>query len=92
MREKTVEQTLVREVKNRGGVCWKWISPSMTGVPDRICIFPGGRVIFVELKRPGLKGNLSEKQKWVHKILKDLGCTVLVLSSNEEVADAISSI
>ena len=76
MRESAVEQNVVRQVKALGGVAWKWVSPGRLGVPDRVCIFPGVRVIFVELKRPGLEDGRSPAQKKVFGILERLGCTV----------------
>lgn len=51
--EKDIEKRLVREVKKLGGLCLKWVSPGNSGVPDRIVLMPGGKAIFVELKRPG---------------------------------------
>lgn len=36
MREKEIEQKLVREVKRRGGICPKFVSPGANGMPDRI--------------------------------------------------------
>ena len=44
MREKTVEQKLVQAVRAKGGVCWKFTSPSTVGVPDRVVILPGGHI------------------------------------------------
>ena len=40
MREKYIEQKLVREVKKRGGLCEKWNSGS-SGWPDRL-VWVGG--------------------------------------------------
>ncbi len=34
-------------------------------MPDRIAILPGGRIIFIEVKRPGLSDGLSVRQKKV---------------------------
>lgn len=84
MRESAVEQNIVRQVKSLGGVAWKWVSPGRNGVPDRICILPGGRVIFVELKRPGLEDGRSPAQKKVFGILERLGCTVWRIDSGED--------
>lgn len=53
MRERDVEKALVRAVQARGGICPKWVSPGLDGVPDRIVILPNGKLAFVELKAPG---------------------------------------
>ena len=53
MRERYVEQQLVKAVKKRGGICAKWVSPGLDGVPDRIVLLPEGRIGFIELKAPG---------------------------------------
>ncbi len=53
--EKDIEKFFVATVKTMGGRSFKWTSPQNRGVPDRIALFPGGVVIFVELKRPGGK-------------------------------------
>ena len=55
MREKKIEQSLVRAVRAAGGLCPKWVSPGLDGVPDRIVLLPGGRIAFAELKAPGKK-------------------------------------
>ena len=70
--EKEIERKLVYMVKRHGGRCLKWVSPSSNGVPDRIILLPGGRVIFVETKRP--KGGRPDPlQRWWAKKLTELG-------------------
>ena len=49
MREKYIEQKLVREVKKRGGLCEKWNSGS-SGWPDRLVLLPDGKFGLVEVK------------------------------------------
>ncbi|MBQ0079351.1 MAG: VRR-NUC domain-containing protein [Eubacterium sp.] len=83
MLESTLERKIVLFVQNVGGQCWKWVSPSRTGVPDRICIFPGGKVVFVELKRPGRKDGRSPAQVKVFSILEKLGCRVWLVNDFE---------
>ena len=62
--EKSIETKLVTMVKRHGGRCLKWVCPGWSGVPDRILLLPGGRVYFVETKRPK-GGRLSALQcKW----------------------------
>ena len=53
MREKTIEQHLVKAVKNSGGIAPKLVSPGFDGMPDRLVLLPGGKIGFVEVKVPG---------------------------------------
>lgn len=74
--EKEIERKLKVLVEGKlGGLCLKWVCPGWSGVPDRILLFPGGRVYFVELKRP--KGSkVSGLQAWWRRKLKGLGFTI----------------
>mgnify|MGYP000114658152 CR=1 FL=1 len=87
MRESQIEKKLKIKIESIGGRCLKFVSPGMSGVPDRICLFPGGRVVFVETKAPG--GRLRPLQKKRHKELQQLGFKVLVVNSEEQVKDVI---
>ena len=53
MREKTIEQHLVKAVKNSGGIAPKLVSPGFDGMPDRLVLLAGGKIGFVEVKVPG---------------------------------------
>lgn len=67
--EKDIEKALREMVEQHGGLCLKWVCPGWAGVPDRIILLPGARIIFAETKRPK-GGRLSELQKWwLSKIL-----------------------
>ena len=52
--ESAIEGRLRDRVKLLGGRCLKFVSPGQNGVPDRIILLPGGRVVFAELKAPAL--------------------------------------
>lgn len=83
-REQRLEQKIVSYVKAKNGMCFKWVSPGFTGVPDRIAVMPGGRIVFIEVKRPDGKGKVSKRQQRVGDQLRALGCTVLVADKMED--------
>ena len=78
--EKTLEQFLCRKVKELGGKCIKMTGEK--GIPDRLVILPGGKCVFVELKREGEKPRPI--QEFRIKQLMQLGCNVLVMDSKED--------
>lgn len=82
--EKEIERKLKTLVEGRlGGLCLKWVCPGWSGVPDRILLLPGGRIYFVELKRP--KGSkVSPLQTWWKRRLEDLGFTVWYIYEVEQ--------
>lgn len=83
MKESAIEARLVREVKKRGGLCYKFTSPGNPGVPDRIVIFPGGTTVYVELKTE--IGRLAKIQKWQIEELRRRGAVVRVLKGMDQV-------
>ena len=81
--EKEIEKALTTMVRRHGGLCLKWVCPGWAGVPDRIVLLPGGRIIFVELKRPK-GGALSTRQKWWSKKLVSLGFRHWVIWNHQD--------
>lgn len=81
MLEKTIENHLVKRVRAAGGMALKFVSPGTAGVPDRVVLLPGGRIVFVELKAPGKK--LSPLQQRLHSVMSALGADVRVVDSIE---------
>ena len=74
--EKEIEQKLKPLVEGKlRGKCLKFVCPGWRGVPDRILLFPGGRVYFVETKRPK-GGKVEPLQTWWKRQLEGLGFTV----------------
>lgn len=90
MQEKAIEQRLVQSVKKMGGQCWKFVSPSNVGVPDRILLFQGGRVAFVEVKAPGKKPR--PVQIAMHRVLTGLGFRVFVLDDVNQIEVILNEI
>ena len=77
MREKTVEQKLVKAVKSRGGICPKLVCPGFDGMPDRLVLLPDGKVGFVEVKAPGETPRPLQVSR--HNLLRSLGLQVFTL-------------
>jgi len=90
MLEKQIEQALVRRVKTLRGMAEKFVSPNRRSVPDRLVTLPGGRIIFVECKRPG--GKVTEAQARDHQRRRDLGCEVWVIDSIEMIEKFIMEV
>lgn len=90
MREKEVEAALVKAAKKRNGVALKFVSPGLSGVPDRLVLLPDGKIGFIGLKAPGKKMRLlQEKRK---SQLERLGFLVFCLDSKEEVEVMLDAI
>ncbi len=84
MRERDIEQRLVREVRKMGGEAFKWVSPGNDGVPDRIVMLPG-LIVFVELKAD--RGRLSTVQKVQIRRIQKLGQDVEVVQGMDELEE-----
>lgn len=83
VRESDIEAYLRERVRAMGGWALKFISPGAAGVPDRLVCLPHGRVVFVELKRPGERPR--PLQAWTIERLRALGFEVRVIDSIEAV-------
>ena len=90
MREKQIEKKLIVEVKKKGGICPKWVSPGFDGVPDRIVLLPGRKFGFVEVKAPGERPRPLQVAR--HKLLQRLGFRVYVLDSVSQIGGIIDEI
>ena len=90
MREKTVEQQLVKAVKQRGGICPKFTSPGYDGMPDRLVLLPHGRMAFVEVKAPGKKPRPLQINR--HELLRKLGFKVFILDEPEKIGGILDEI
>jgi hypothetical protein len=90
MRESEIEKALTQEVKKRGGLALKFVSPGMIGVPDRIIMMEGGRFAFIELKAPGKKMRpLQIKRK---RQLEALGFLVYCIDDKEKIGEVLDEI
>ena len=90
MREKKIEQQLVKEVKDIGGIALKIASPGFDGMPDRLILLPHRKLAFVEVKAPGKTLRpLQEKRK---RQLEALGFLVFCLDHIDQIGGILHEI
>ncbi|WMJ79554.1 VRR-NUC domain-containing protein [Clostridium sp. MB40-C1] len=90
MEESRIEKRLKKQIELLGGKALKFVSPGMSGVPDRIVLLPQGKIIFVELKAPGKK--LRALQEYRAKELRNLGFRVECIDSTEGINKLVEKI
>lgn len=90
MLEKDLEKQLVKHVEKAGGLCWKFTSPGTVGVPDRVCILPGGKVVFVEMKQQF--GRLANIQKYRLEQLQARGCDARVVKGEKQLKEFLEEL
>jgi len=88
--EKSIENVLRKAVEDAGGLCLKWTCPGHRGVPDRMILFPGGIIAFVELKRPGAKVKAGGLQEWWRMKIQSFGFPCYEISTAEHVKNLVS--
>lgn len=76
--ESTIERAAVRYARERGAMMPKFSDPGRIGAPDRVVLGTGGRMVFIEFKRPG--GKVSDHQLRYHAALVARGFAVHVVS------------
>lgn len=88
--EKVTERKLNTEVKARGGWSLKLVPTFVSGLPDRMVLMPGGKIIFVEVKSEGRKPTM--RQELVHKQLRALGFAVHVIDKAKQIEEVLDEI
>lgn len=90
LRERDIEQYLVKRVRECGGRAYKFVSPGNSGVPDRLVMLPHGIIAFVELKAPGEKTRPIQDRQ-IEK-LQRLGQQVYVLDTKDSVDEFVKEV
>jgi hypothetical protein len=81
--ESALEAHFTKAVRAKLGGRTSKLAPTEKGIPDRMVMLPGGRIILVELKTN--IGRLSEAQKLWHYRAAELGTNVVVLAGRAEI-------
>lgn len=88
--EKVVERKLVELTNLNGGMCIKLLSFHLLGLPDRLCIFPKSKIIFIETKTT--KQKPRQIQLFTHDKIRKLGFRVEVVDTVEKVVEVIEDV
>jgi hypothetical protein len=83
--EKVLEKKIITATQNAGGMSIKLLSNYVRGLPDRLCLLPGGRVLFVEVKTTGEEP--SPTQRLRHMTLRRLGFQVEVIDTSARIKE-----
>ena len=90
MREKYIEQKLVKAVKEKSGLAPKFVAVGMDGMPDRLVLMYGGKLAFVEVKSKGKKLRpLQERRK---RQLEQLGFLHFTLDDEKQIDEILNAL
>jgi len=89
MKEKLLESKLRNQVKKRGGLAVKFSSQTLTGLPDRFILMPGGRILFAEVKTTSKKP--TPLQALQLRNLRLLGFEVFIIDCQDKLDDLLTS-
>ena len=90
MRENQIEAKLKQMVEKQGGIAPKFVSPGLSGMPDRLVLLPGGHMAFVEVKAPGKVPRPLQEAR--HRMLRKLGFKVYVLDDVGQIGGMLDEI
>lgn len=86
-REKCLERELALRVRKSGGWSIKILSTHVSGLPDRLCMMPGGKLFFAEIKTTGEKPR--KIQLHMHKKIRALGFRVEVIDRSKQITEIL---
>lgn len=91
MSEALLQNYLIKQAKANGIYARKLVAVGNTGFPDVMIAF-NNHAVFIELKNPNGKGELSKKQIREIARLRDQGMNVYIVDSYEAVDEVIRNL
>jgi hypothetical protein len=88
--ESEIEQRAIRRLRARLGCLPLKTSEPLRHYPDRMVLLKGGKIVWVEFKRPG--EHQTAAQKYIASELRTLGFDVYTVSSEAELDDLLAFI
>lgn len=90
--EKKLSEKFSRFAAKKGWLILKLQLIAEGGFPDVMVVMPGGRIFFIEFKKPSKKSAarmLESRQVVVGEKLRSLGATVYTLNSWEDILEVV---
>ena len=83
--EKALERKLKDVVRFNKGLYLKLLPFQFNGLPDRLCLLPGGIIFFAEIKTT--KKKPGKLQAYIHRRIRTLGFKVFVIDTVEQIKE-----
>ena len=80
--ESKIQSQIIKKFERAGWMVVKLIATNTNGIPDLMCL-RAGRVLFIEVKRPG--GKLSELQEYRIRKLREQSFQVLIIDDHKKI-------
>lgn len=90
VREIDIEKAFCDYAKSKGCRALKLIENGKRGFPDRSILCPGGRIFYIEFKRPGKKHEVSAGQIKTMSVLESLGFECHVCDDLDEAKNILN--
>ena len=87
--ERDIERYFTNKAKAADWLVFKFSSPQVRGVPDRLAILPGGETVYIEVKRR--TGKTTKLQDLMIGRIRKQGARVYVIHSKEQ-ADTLIAV
>jgi len=87
-----IELEFTSKVKALGCMCFKLEIKGRKGATDRLVVIPGGKVLFIEFKRPGKLHNTSPHQIVFMRELRNINHEALVTDSYKQALEKVIKI
>ena len=86
-KESVVEKKVSEWARKREVLVWKLNVSGRRGLPDRLFIFPSGRIVFIEFKRQGERPR--KMQLYIHQKLRDRNVPIIVGDHYDTIVDEL---
>lgn len=90
MTESAVQSKIIKDLEALGCTVIKIIKANKSGIPDLLVLLPGGRAVFIEVKKPG--GVASKLQQYYIELLRKLGFTAFICDDPRDAVITVANL